>query len=173
MATYSKIGFDNPFITKAIASKLKKLPHPLSKSDAVNIGKEMVAEMKALIAVGSSPIRGYGKFPKYKNPKTGYPSTVAKQYPNKKASPVNLYLSGDFLKDLKAEVVKIRQSFAIAIGYSKEKEILKEKGHREGANTQPNRPTLPLARANEQFALRVQEKLLRRINEILGKIIKG
>ena len=154
---------------KNIAQKLEELKdHPLTQAEAKALGDSIVTEMKDLISKGISPIKGKGRFPAYKNPKTGYPSTVRKQHPDKRNTPVNLRLTGKMLADLKSLVIRRGKLNLPEIGYRSQKEILKEKGHREGANTQPQRPTIPIG--NEVFAQRVQDIILRHIRSAIARI---
>lgn len=98
------------------------------------IGALTVREMKASIARGMSPLDGYGRFDAYLNPE---------RYPGKRkpARPVNLFLMGDMLGALKFRINQA--TLAITVFYATRKAQLKELGHREGANGQPIRPTIP------------------------------
>lgn len=155
---------------KNIISKLEQLPTPLTQTESKDLGNDIVDEMKGMIAKGISPIKGEGRFPAYKNPKTGYPSTVRSQYSSKRNTPVNLYLSGDFMDNLKPVIKKAGKVFKIEIGYHDPREAKKEKGHREGANTQPKRPTIPIN--GENFAQRIQDVILVAAKKAISRIIK-
>ena len=155
---------------KNIANKLEDLKRPMDSASARQLGKDVVAEMKALISKGISPLRGEGRFPSYKNPKDGYPASVRHKYPDKRTTPVNLYLTGKFLAALKSKVTTIKNSYAIEVGFFDSKEAIKEQGHREGANTQPKRPIIP--NSGEQFAQRIQDIILKTVRDVVAKIIK-
>lgn len=103
------------------------------------IGDSLVKEMKTRIASGISPITGK-RFPSYKNPK---------KYPGKKKPPrpVNLKLTGDFLKSLVAKV-KTGKKPVITITFNDNESFDKEQGHREGANGQRIRPIIPQGQEN-------------------------
>lgn len=140
MFKYKVTGMD-----KAIA-RMESLRNPLTREEASKMGTRMVMVMKDLISKGISPIRGKGKFPRYKNPDK-YPGD------RKNHSPVNLKLSGDFLNNLLSKVVTLGPNkFAVEIGYRDDDQAIKERGHREGANGQPKRPTIPNPKGREQFA---------------------
>ena len=143
-----RVRFDKAAFKK-IVDKLDALQAPIRADEAQKMGTAVVREMKTLIAQGQSPIRGNGSFPRYKNPK---------KYPGKRKphSPVNLKLSGDFLRDLKHHVIKTRHGYGISVGFDSQLSRKKERGHREGANGQPERPTLPMPSLSEKFHSRVQ-----------------
>lgn len=86
-----------------------------------------------------------------KDRKAGYPASVQKDFPNKRNRPVNLYLSGKMLADLTYE--KLKTIAGVEIGYFDRESQLKEQGHREGANGQPKRPTIPIG--SEKFSIRI------------------
>lgn len=160
--------------TKVLANvrqKLEQIKDPMRAKDAKALGAIVIAGMKDLISKGISPIAGMGRFPAYKNPRMGYPSTVRKEYPSKRNTPVNLYLSGDFIAALNAQVQTIGSAARTIVGYFDSKEAKKEKGHREGANTQPKRPTIPSG--SETFAQRIQVEILKFTRETLDRIIKS
>lgn len=122
--------------TKQFAN-LKRLP----VKDVKAIAQTFIGKMKEEIARGLSPITRK-KFPRYKD---------TEKYPGKlKAhAPVNLELSGDMLSDLKTEaVITTGTEIYILLKYATRRSSLKEQGHREGANGQPKRPTLPQGREN-------------------------
>lgn len=105
--------------------------------------KALIKSMKKVIAKGISPITGRSaRFPGYKNPKKGYPTSVRHRFPAKKRRPVNLKLSGKFLKKLKFRVGVGKKAF-IDIGFFDKYGKTLEEGHREGAGGQPERPIIP------------------------------
>jgi hypothetical protein len=154
---------------EAIQKKLADLPNALTKEDARQMGEDTVDEMKKSIAVGTSPIQGNGKFPAYKNPKK-YPGGVKKRFPGKRERPVNLYLSGEFLDALISKVVKTRFGYGASVGYEGSKQNKKEQGHREGANGQPERPTIP--QGGELFTTRIQKILRDAMLEAIDRIAR-
>lgn len=86
-----------------------------------------------------------------------YPYSVQKEYPDKKPRPVNLKLSGDFLKSLDSEVVGQGTNFDLKIGFFDNLSVKKEQGHREQQNGQGYRPIIPIR--GESFS----EKIMRLI----------
>jgi hypothetical protein len=135
MSFKAKVHFDK---LRALNAKFKGLKSPIDQQTAKQVGIEVIAAMKDLIAKGTSPIAGNGKFPAYKNPKR-YPGDL------KPKTPVNLELTGKFLKALRAKVYQSRSGFGTEIGYLESQEH-KEQGHREGTNGQPKRPSIPSKR---------------------------
>jgi hypothetical protein len=110
----------------------------------------------------------------------GYPFSVQDEFPDKKERPVNLYLSGDFMKSLEswldlalkkspdgneAKIVK-----HLWIGFRDELSQKKEQGHREGANGQEKRPIIP--EENEEFATSIQKIIIAGFREALKNAVK-
>jgi hypothetical protein len=153
MSFKAKVHFDK---LRAINAKFKGIKSPVDKATAAQVGVEVIEAMKALIAKGSSPIEGKGKFPAYKDPD---------RYPGKRKPkrPVNLKLTGKFLDSLRAKVYQSRSGFGTEIGYLQSQQH-KEQGHREGANGQPKRPSLPSARG---------ENFVESIVKIFSRIYKN
>lgn len=152
-------------ITK-LKQMIEGLKKPIDKRTAESLGTQVVIQMRKLIAAGISPIKSVGRFPRYKNPKR-YPGD------RKAKSPVNLKLSGDFLDALQPEVSPGPAGYQVTIGYEGKREELKEQGHREGANGQPSRPTIPSKRLGEEFAATIERIIMGvyrdRIRQILRK----
>lgn len=130
-----KVTFSLQF-SPQLEKLLQGNPRPIDSDTASDIGTEIIKQMKSRIAAGISPIDGRGKYERYKDPKK-YPG---KQKPK---SPVNLELTGKFLDALSYELKSGDSGVETYIYYSGDKENLKEKGHRVGANGQPSRPTIP------------------------------
>lgn len=150
--------------------QLKAAASNIGKSDISTIAKNVISEMKSLISKGISPIRTTGRFESYKNP-DNYPKKIQKKYPDKKNTPVNLKLTGKMLDQLKVTAIKLGSNPSFNIGYSSESAKKKELGHREGANGQPKRPTIP--NENEEFAVSIQkivvDEMIRRINKTFNQ----
>lgn len=177
----------------------KTIESGLSQSDKRAIGEELIDAIKDQVSKGISPILGRGRFDGYKAvtaansilrggkggtkasrarrrakaksvKRQGYPYSVRGKFPGKRERPVNLYLSGRFLNDLKARVLKRGLEFGFYTKLSTDKEL----GHREGANTQPERPIIPIR--NEQLNRTVYNRLVtavaRRIKQAVAKAIK-
>jgi hypothetical protein len=133
---------------KAVLNKYADLSEEIvSRETAKKAGKATVKAMKKDISKGTSPIRGKGKFPGYKNP-SRYPGG------RKGSRPVNLSLTGQMLRSLKSKAVKDRKAgFATEIFYQGNLANEKELGHRQGANAQPKRPTMP--QGSEEFNTKI------------------
>lgn len=91
-----------------------------------------------------------------------YPFSAQKEFPDKRPRPVNLFLSGDFLSNLKVQVRN-----RIFIGFFDKLSSKKEEGHREGANGQPSRPIIPID--GERFSTTIVRKVELKIREILRR----
>jgi hypothetical protein len=149
---------------RKIKEKLKDLRTPVDKATASAIGKKTVALMKSDIARGQSPILGKGRFKPYKNPK---------KYPGKRkpARPVNLFLSGKFIKSLKFRVEKFRLGWRTFVGYlDNQLSEDKEKGHRIGKFGQEKRPTIPIKK--ERFNTKIATAIRKIFNERVRQITK-
>jgi hypothetical protein len=156
-------------VNKSLQKKLEQLNDGvITQDDAEQIGRDMVTEMKDMISKGISPIKSVGRFAAYKDPNYGYPSTVRDEYPDKAKTPVNLKLSGNFMRALTSGVKKLGNGFGIEIGYNNPIEQDKEKSHREGNRGQAKRPTIPIE--GEQFAQRIQNVLLKAVREKIKKL---
>lgn len=80
---------------------------------------------------------------------------------SKRVRPVNLHLSGAFLRALEYRVTGTAGKYGLEIGFFDEEQAVKEEGHRDGANGQPKRPTIPINR--EDFAQVIQNEIWKRI----------
>jgi hypothetical protein len=99
--------------------------------------------------------------------KRGYPYNVVKKFPDKRPRPVNLFLSGEFLASLEAKVTGHAGSFGIEVGFFTADQAIKEIGHRERANGQPSRPTIPIDR--EDFAVSIQRAIIKIVEEAIDR----
>lgn len=137
----------------ALVEKLGGVLSPMTTQDAENVGKAVVTVMKSEIAAGKSPIAGKGSFPAYKHPD---------RYPGKRKahSPVNLNLTGRFMGSLTYSVSNSQNGPITNIGYRDASSVKKEQGHREGANRQPKRPTIPDSGIGEAFSKKIESAFL-------------
>lgn len=180
---------------------IKRLNSPIDFNTAKLVGETVIDGMQRLIASGQSPIEGNGRFPEYKaagevkrltktkkatslstrkeinaqiskTKQRGYPYSVKSKYPNKQVRPVNLKLSGDFLNALEFKIIRVSEGYGVDIGYFNNTQAIKERGHRDGANGQAKRPTIP--RNIERIATRIFQSAIsiykKRIQEILNSI---
>lgn len=143
------------------------------RQDAEALGKAIIAEMKDGISKGLSPIDGEGRFPAYKRAgeKDGYPNNVRYKYPDKRQRPVNLFLSGKFLNDLKFKIFQGKYGMGVEIGYYSTLSSKKEEGHAIGWNGQPKRPTIP--QGKQTFSPRIQRIILTAFKQAISRVVKG
>lgn len=104
--------------------------------------------------------------------KKGYPYNT-KQYRegSKRPRPVNLFLTGDFLRALALAVKTVANKAVVEIGWWDPKQAIKEKGHRDGAGGQPKRPTLP--GRGERWAQVIQLDIMKVLREAVSKAAKS
>lgn len=131
-------------------------PKDIQKTQIARVAQGFLEQKKRRISQGQSPITGK-RFPRYKNPDR-YPGGL------KPSRPVNLRLTGDFLRDLVFRVITGKNP-AIEIFFKTNESQLKEQGHREGANGQPKRPIIPNQRETYSRGLR------RRLDALLQSVI--
>lgn len=107
-------------------------------------------------------------------------SLLASKYPystpqykqgSKRVRPVNLFLTGDFLHALEAVVIGTAGQFTIEVGFFDDAQAVKEIGHREGANGQPQRPIIPIDR--EEWAQTIQGAIWQVIEEEIDRAAKA
>jgi len=161
-------------ITKDLDKSIKNFQNKMDASLAISIGINVVNEMTILAKKGISPIGRGARFPAYKatalaakERRNRYPFNQRNKFPSKRARPVNLTLSGDFLNDLTFRVKRVGAKISIQIGFFGRKSAIKEKGHREGANGQPRRPIIPSKQ--EQYSRKVQQVVIKLVQKTLGK----
>lgn len=131
-------------------------------------GDLIVAAMKERIAKGLSPIEGKDRFPGYKDTKK-YPASEKKNFPDKRNRPVNLFLSGKFLSQLRATVSPVRGQITVGFTQTYGKKL--EKGHREGANGQKQRPIIP--ESGEQLAKSIRLSILKLYEQAVRNYLKS
>lgn len=146
---------------KPLQDKIKDLNKSVTLKANQAIKEEFKKKFLNLISKGISPIEGNGRFPAYKD---------KKKYPGKKKPPrpVNLKLSGKFLRGFKVVLKSIN---IIEYGFFSKYGDDLESGHREGQNKQAKRPTIP--KSNEKLAKSLELLILKiyrqYVNEYLRK----
>jgi len=140
---------------------IKRIP----QSEIRQIGDLIIDEMLDRILRGQSPIQGKNRFPKYKNP-LKYPGN------RKPKTPVNLWLTGQFLKSLKATPIAGGGALERLININLDNRLarLKEEGHRIGQNGQPERPIIPIG--SEKFQPRILIKAKKAYIELVKDYLK-
>ncbi len=139
---------------RGLRQQAKALSKAAKTAQNKQIKKQIKARQKTLRSLASQAQR------------RGYPDSLGKKVlaeTGKKARPVNLKLYGDFLENLEAKV----RGRVVEIGYFKDSEAIKELGHREGANGQAVRPTIPVG--NEKFNAAIDAEILKAIDEVLNR----
>lgn len=167
MANRAKITAD---LKKELDRLLDETEKKISKADLDKIGQTTVNAMKDLIEKGISPIQGKGRFPGYLRPNDtdGYPTNVRKRFPKKRARPVNLTLSGKFLKTL---IFRSNSNTkAVEVGFFDQLSLKKEQGHRDGAQGQPERPIIP--KQNESLVKSIVLEIEDVVTAVLKRITK-
>jgi uncharacterized protein (DUF4415 family) len=146
-------------------SRLKELSTLLVKSlrsEKQVLGDKVIELMKDTMLKGQSPVRGVGRYAKYKDPKKIYPKQL------KKKSPVNLKLSGDMQRAMKARI----KSGRIALGVFNKKQAAKMDGNEKGERGQPApRPVFP-REEGQQFTVKIQRDIVRWYKELVKKAVK-
>lgn len=122
------------------------------------VGIPFIKEMVDTIQRGISPINGAGRFERYKDPK---------KYPGKRKPqrPVNLTLTGRFLKDLGASASRNNTSHTLKIKQTSAYAKQIEEANREGSKM--NRPIIPLDSEDVTAPLR------RFVRELYIRLIKA
>lgn len=173
-------------IYKDLHSYINKIENSVNDRVASAIGYTVRQRMLSLIAKGLSPILGAGRFPEYKavsvarslkklnaskraakSSPRGYPYTaqVKRDFPNKRARPVNLFLSGDFLSNLTYAIGVRAKARLVTVGFFDDPSKKKESGHREGVNGQPKRPIIPAA--SESFSEVIKLDILKIVKDAI------
>lgn len=148
-----------------LKEQVKNSPKAVTQAVANTIGEYVTTEMKAMIKVGLSPIKGKGRFPGYKNPKK-YPKDKKPQ------RPVNLYLTGQFLDSLDFKYLRLpKGDHQTTIYFDNQLANDKEEGHRDGAKGQLKRPIIPSK--SESFASKIQLGIAQIYKNALLSYLKG
>jgi len=147
-----------------------------SKRARLNASRSIASSLKnkilSLISKGISPIEGNGRFKSYKpstKKRKRYPDTVKSDFPDKRRRPVNLELSGKFLRALKVFPKSLN---IITFGFFSEYGETLELGHREGANTQAKRPIIPDFSKGEALAKSIQADILKSLKQAMENELK-
>ncbi len=156
---------------KRFVTRIEGIKTAFGRDEANETAKEVVSEMKDMISKGISPVKSVGRFPAYlrAGEKGKYPDNQRSKYPTKRQRPVNLYLSGDFLKALSYRILSGKFGFSFDVGYFDKDSVAKEEGHALGWNGQPQRPTIP---DDGQFAERIQRIIFNGFKKAVSAFVK-
>jgi hypothetical protein len=170
----------------SISMKLNKTASVTNSRKVMNrttqklLGRLVIKEMKRRIAKGLSPVKGEPKYAPYaskgksKSGKNrGYPNTpdIKKRFPNKKSSPVNLELSGKWLKKLRFR----RKIGGITVGWLNPTKLEKAliETHNQGLHPHvPKRKVLPTDPGDDyapSIKRIIKKVVLDRIKSIINK----
>lgn len=155
---------------KEIQKLLNDVPKKAALTSNRKIADAIRVKMLSLISKGISPIDGNGRFDAYKpntKQRKRYPDTVKGKFPAKRRRPVNLNLSGKFLRALKAFPKSIN---VITVGFFSEYGETLEQGHRTGANGQAERPIIPIN--GEGFTKVIRTEILKLYRESILEVLK-
>lgn len=99
-----------------------------------------------------------------------YPWSAMEEYPNKKATPVNLELSGDMLRRFD---FRIKQGNSIDVGIlSASREIYtRARAHNDGEGKMPFRPFIP-DKPGQEFTVSIQRAIKEIFSEAVAAAIK-
>lgn len=147
-----------------LLKKLDDVQNPTDKATSDKIGSTIVREMKADISDLKSPIRGKGTFPALQQPYKSRKASLGK------GDKPNLDLTGQFLKSLTHKSNRVRDGYSTTILFSNQTARLKEKGHRDGANGQRERPIIPSP--EEGFNRRITNAVIEIYEDRLKAIVK-
>lgn len=174
-----------------VITNFKKLRGKLSRREIVTkgfgtvLGRKIEIEIRRDISAGKSPVKGVGRFAKYIGPslssglrgktkkaveKSFYPGSVRGKYPDKKNRPVNLRLSGDYLKKLK------NRTFAgiVEIGFFTLDKVTRGKfqTHNNGTHKHvAQRKHLPTAK-RDKFTPRIQRMVKKLYTNRIKSILR-
>lgn len=125
------------------------------------IGRTIAEEAKQNISEGLSPVRGYGRFERYKDPKK-YPGQLPPAL-KKNQRPVNLWLTGEMLKGYWYKISA--KPNTIEVGMVQGSAFAKEKAgyHQDGTPNMAQRKLVPSE--DEEWSV----SIMRKIRDLYGK----
>lgn len=122
------------------------------------IGYTLIRTLQDIIKKGLSPVDGEGRFQKYSD---SYRDAIREgRFKDKRASPVNMYLSGDMMGSLKLE----EKGEKVYLTFDDKKAYW----HQKGKGNLPVRKLLPVGRF-EGFNKRILDLLVRALKRALKK----
>lgn len=127
------------------------------------LGKTVATEAKDNIASGLSPVRGYGRFEKYKDRKS-YPGDL------KEARPVNLWLTGDMLRGYWYRISGKKDTIEVGMvnGSARDKKIAGY--HQEGTPNMAQRKIVP--GPGEEWSVSIMRKIRDVYSQRLSNLIR-
>lgn len=148
----------------------------INRATRQEVGRTAERMSKDLIARGTSPVRGVGRFKAYaaqRIDQSKYPNTptIKRQFPQKKVRPVNLFLSGDYLSEFTYRIV----SKGVELGFISPSRLTRKKfeTHNEGKHPHvPQRKHLPDRSKNEELAVSIMREVRAIVRRRISDIIK-
>ncbi len=134
---------------------LELIDNFVDNTTAKALGETVTDEALDNISQGLSPVRGQGRFEKYKD-RTKYPGDL------KEARPVNLNLTGDMLRGYG---YRLTEKDTIEVGMVRGSQFDKEKAqfHQDGTANMAQRKIVP--DAGEEWSV----SIMRKIRDVYGK----
>ncbi len=122
----------------ALRNQLINNDRVINKKTKKRLGKFLDKETKERIEVGTSPVKGVGRFKPYaiQRKGSGYPRDVKRKFPSKKDRPINLHLDGTFLNNIGFKLTK----FGIEYGLISKKKLMKDMFDTHNNGTHPHVP---------------------------------
>lgn len=164
-----------------IRLKLPRLRKLVDRTEVFNsettkaLGREVVRATKEIVVNGRSPVEGEKRYPGYASTRNGkgYPNTkpIKSKYPNKKTRPVNLTLSGRYLRAYTFRT----QRASVRVGWFSPDKRLKDliDTHQHGMHKHvPRRKVLPSDRGDRYVASvrrLIKNIVLARITRIINE----
>jgi len=158
--------------------KLETLLAPkkiVTKPVVRDLGRSIKAISLALVKVGKSPVKGFGRFKPYaaQRKRKGYPELpkIRDKYPRKKTRPVNLFLDGKYLQAItKSRINKTRDGieYGLIDGTALQQKMFES--HNEGKRPDiPQRKVVPTG--GDDFTALIRRKIkniyLKRVRSII------
>lgn len=180
-----------------LLKKMGKLKSAPKRSVATKIGREVVKGIKKATLSAKSPIEGvkfdpldpkYARLKQFRTTSEGKAAKKSQSAKKRRAKrraqgkgstrspagrrPVpNLRLTGEFMKGLNFSVEgNNKKGYRTVVGYNEE-QSKKERGHREGANGQAKRPTIP--KGKERFIKPIQDKIVKAYEDAIKRIVRA
>lgn len=169
----------NNFATIKIDLNFQKQVNAIfyKKTTQGKLGEILKEEITWSTKKGISPLKSYGRFQGYKvdragdtNNKSYYPNNVKRKYPGKRKRPVNLTLSGEYLRKLeyRASPTGLKFGWFSLSGDMKEKYETNNLGLNPLV---PQRKILPTSQA-ESFKTSIVRRLKNTLNDIIIRELK-
>ena len=175
----------NGFVKEVQSRKAQKQVQALVETEVIGSIKK-----------GKSPVKGYGRFPKYSKSYTDqirnkvgfytdsngnlraipkgrnratnrFVASLNERLTGKKRSPVNLKVTGEMLDSFFVKVRRRAQSLLFDVGFKDEK----AEWHNEGQGRLPTRRIIP-DRTNEEFSRVITNRITRLYKSIVSRVAK-